>query len=104
MGPGQLGASPSVALARGPEGADAAQLAKRTKEAARELEAVFLRQMLQALEKTTKVGGESSVAGQATYGSMVVDAVADSVAKSGGIGIAQLIEQSLDASLGRASK
>lgn len=68
----------------------------KLQQAAKEFEAVFLRQMLAALERTTKVGDRGpNIAGQQTYGSMVVEAVADAVANAGGLGMANTISTSL---------
>jgi peptidoglycan hydrolase FlgJ len=71
---------------------------KRLDEAARQFEAVFLRQMLSSLERTlsTKEGKE---AGSNLYGSMMVDAVADAVSRAGGIGLASMLTRSLEPQL-----
>jgi Rod binding domain-containing protein len=59
---------------------------------------VFLRVMLTSLERTTKIGGAAPLAaGQSAYGSMVVDALADSLSASGGIGLQQSLLQGLGA-------
>lgn len=59
--------------------------------AAQQFEAVLLRSMLSSLEKTTKLGGADSSNGSSLYSSMMVDALADSLAESGGIGLADAI-------------
>lgn len=65
-------------------------------EAARQFDAVFVRIVLSSLEKTTKVGGGSSLsAGQSAYGSMVVDTVADAVTRAGGTGLADKLLEAL---------
>lgn len=70
--------------------------ATQLRAAARDFESLLLRQMLSSLEKTTKVGSAGNgVAGQHTYGSMVVEAVADAVAQAGGLGLAQLLSDAL---------
>jgi Rod binding domain-containing protein len=56
---------------------------------AKELEGVFLRQLLAA----SKFGEE---AGKSGFGTMVVDALASSVAEGGGIGLAQRITDALE--------
>ena len=67
--------------------------------AAKDFESIFVRQMLKSLEKTTGAGGGTKAsAGQATYGSMVVDTLSDSIAKAGGLGLADVIAQSMMAS------
>lgn len=70
---------------------------ERLKGAARDFEAVFLRQMLSCLERTTKVSSQGrSDAGQSTYGSMIVDVVAEAVAKAGGLGLADVMAHAMD--------
>ncbi|HEY5957025.1 MAG TPA: hypothetical protein VIV60_10750 [Polyangiaceae bacterium] len=67
-------------------------------QAAQDFEAVFLRQMLSALERTTKVGDKGpNVPGQQAYGSMIVDTVANAIAQSGGIGLSQVLAKALTA-------
>jgi Rod binding domain-containing protein len=77
-------------------GADPGKLpgsnAARMAEAARNFEAVLLRRMLSSLEKTTQM--QSGKSGS-MYGSMIVDAMADAISSSGGLGMAKLIEDSL---------
>ncbi len=65
--------------------------------AAREFEAIFIRAMLAPLEKSTKLGSESQMAGQSAYGSMVVGAMADSLSSAGGIGMAEVIARAMTA-------
>lgn len=70
--------------------------ARKIHQAAHDFETIFLRQMLSALEKTTKVGDKGpNVAGQQTYGSMIVEAVADAVAQAGGIGLGAVMAKAL---------
>jgi Rod binding domain-containing protein len=64
----------------------------RIAQAARDFEAVLLRRMLGALEKATQM---QSGKGGSMYGSMIVDAMADAISKSGGLGMAKVIEASL---------
>lgn len=71
---------------------------KRLNEAARQFEAVFLRQMLSCLEKTTSMQGAKQ-AGSNLYGSMMVDAVADAVSRAGGIGLAAMLTKTLEPQL-----
>jgi Rod binding domain-containing protein len=69
----------------------------KLKQAARDFEAVFLRQMLSCLERTTKVSSNgNTIAGQGTYGSMVVDAVSESISKAGGLGIADVLAKAME--------
>jgi Rod binding domain-containing protein len=64
----------------------------RLTHAARQFEAVLLRKMLSCLEKTTQMQAGK---GGSMYGTMVVDAMADAIVGSGGIGMAKLLEESL---------
>jgi peptidoglycan hydrolase FlgJ len=59
------------------------------RQAAQQFEAIFLRQLLGALEKTGGLGGSSQ--GAAIYKSMMVGAIADSASQSGGIGLADVV-------------
>jgi Rod binding domain-containing protein len=61
-------------------------------QAARDFEAVLLRRMLSALEKSMQM--QSGKSGS-MYGTMVVDAMADAISKSGGLGMAKVVEESL---------
>jgi Rod binding domain-containing protein len=67
----------------------------RLKEAAAQFEAVLLRQMLQCLEKTTNSSTTGQSSGGSIYGSMVVNTVADAVARAGGLGLASVIAKSV---------
>jgi peptidoglycan hydrolase FlgJ len=70
--------------------------AEKLKKAAKEFEGVFLRQMLSALERTTKATEKgSSLAGQQAYGSMVVDAMANAMSDAGGIGLGSVLTKAL---------
>ena len=62
--------------------------------AAREFEAIFLRQILTSLEKTGHMGSTGST-GSDVYGSMMVGALADAVANAGGVGLAKYVTTSL---------
>ena len=67
--------------------------------AAKDFESIFVRQMLKSLEKTTAAGGSAKPQpGQSTYGSMVVDTLADSISKGGGLGLADVVARSMMAS------
>jgi Rod binding domain-containing protein len=64
--------------------------------AARDFESIFVRQMLKGLEKTTAAGASTqSSAGEKTYGSMIVDTLSESIQKAGGLGLADVIAQSM---------
>jgi len=60
---------------------------------ARDFEAIFLRKLLSSLEKTGGIGGSGS--GAQVYRSMMVGAVADSAAESGGIGLSDVILEAM---------
>jgi flagellar protein FlgJ len=73
-------------------------------QAAKEFEAIFLRTLLSSMEKTTSINGGGKLnTGQSTYGSMAVGALADSVSKSGGIGLADIVAKSLSTHLPHAA-
>jgi Rod binding domain-containing protein len=60
------------------------------KKAARDFEAIFMRQLLSSLEKGSGLtGGDSG--GGAVFRSMMVGALADTAAEGGGIGLSELI-------------
>ena len=62
--------------------------------AAKEFEAIFIRQLLSSLEKSSGLsGGESS--GGAVFRSMMVGALADTAAEGGGIGLRDLITRAM---------
>ncbi|HVU01469.1 MAG TPA: hypothetical protein VHE30_06945 [Polyangiaceae bacterium] len=96
IGPANFGASPGTAAAGHVDSPEAAKTKEKLAQAAREFDAVFVRIVLKSLEKTTKLGGSSSMnAGQSAYGSMVVDSVADAVARAGGTGLADRLIEAL---------
>ncbi len=65
-------------------------------EAAKQFEAVFMRELLKPLEKSTAaMAGSSTSAGESTYGSMIVDALGDAVAKAGGLGFGDQLVKDL---------
>ena len=64
-------------------------------EAARQFEAVFVRQLL----KASKFGEDM---GESGYGGMALEALADGVTKQGGLGLARAIEDALRQSTARA--
>ena len=64
----------------------------KAQEAAQAFEAIFLRKMLESLQKTSNVSGKSS--GQSLYKSMMVDAMADAMAAGGGLGLADALSRS----------
>lgn len=59
--------------------------------AARDFEAIFVRKILSCLEKTSHGAGDGGGmnAGGGMYGSMMVGALSDAIADSGGFGLAQ---------------
>jgi Rod binding domain-containing protein len=63
-------------------------------QAARDFEAIFIRQLLSSLEKGSGLsGGESG--GSAVFRSMLVGALADTAAEGGGIGLRELISRAM---------
>lgn len=85
-----------VSLAGAPQvdAQEKTQQADRLGQAAKQFEAMMLKRMLSSLEKTTKL---DSGKGTSMYGSMIVDAMADAIVGSGGLGLSKMIEQSLPA-------
>jgi len=82
------------ATAAAPAKADATD--PKLLKAAKDFESIFVRQMLKGLEKTTAAGaGAESSAGEKTYGSMIVDTLSESIQKAGGLGLADVIAQSM---------
>jgi peptidoglycan hydrolase FlgJ len=73
--------------------ADGASVAAQRK-VAQEFEAIFLRRLMGSLEKAGGMGG-SKDGGAAIFGSMMVNALADNAAASGGIGLADIIFQAM---------
>ncbi len=95
-GPAAQDAASSVAGSTATANRQAVNEAAKLQKAAQDFETVFLRQMLSSLEKTTKVGDKGpSVPGQQTYGSMIVEAVADAIAAAGGIGLGSVLAKAL---------
>lgn len=90
---------------------NAAQAAKKaenpqsaeTLEAARQFEALLLRNVLESLQKTTQLGGRENQANSA-YRSMAVEALADGIGAAGGIGLAELIARTLEAEVSGGRK
>jgi Rod binding domain-containing protein len=83
--------TPSSATAGASAAAPAtAEPTPEQKKAARDFEAIFIRQLLSPLEKSSGLtGGESS--GGSVFRSMMVGALADGAAEGGGIGMSELI-------------
>jgi peptidoglycan hydrolase FlgJ len=87
---GSIGSAPATTPAKA-EAPD-----PKTLQAAKDFEAIFVRQMLKSLEKTTAAGcGTQASAGEKTYGSMIVDTLSESISKAGGLGLADVIARSL---------
>lgn len=96
---------PVDAIMRSPAGLDAATRADgnleagsrrgEVRDAAVEFEAVMLRQMVEALRKATRMGGEEESGHQMTD-HLIEDALANHLAKAGGIGLADTIASSVE--------
>jgi Rod binding domain-containing protein len=77
----------------------------RIQKAARDFEAIFVRQMLKSVEKTTAAGaGTEPAAGEKTYGSMIVGALSDAISNAGGLGLADEIEKNLARTMIKSAK
>jgi peptidoglycan hydrolase FlgJ len=77
-------------LTPGQQKPDATAATPEQRKAARDFEAIFLRQMLSTLEKGSSVSGSQS-SGGAVFRSMMVSALADTAAEGGGIGLSEVI-------------
>lgn len=77
-------------LTPGQQTPDATAATLEQRKAARDFEAIFLRQMLSSLEKGSSVSGSQS-SGGAVFKSMMVSALADTAAEGGGIGLSEVI-------------
>jgi peptidoglycan hydrolase FlgJ len=84
----------SSSAASAPAHASPAGVKPEVARAAREFEAIFLRQILTSLEKSGHMGGTAST-GSDVYGSMMVGALADAVANAGGVGLAKYVTTAL---------
>jgi Rod binding domain-containing protein len=69
---------------------DVAAATDAQRKAARDFEAIFLRQLLSSLEKSSGLSGKESGGGQ-VFRSMMVSALADTAAEGGGIGLSEVI-------------
>jgi peptidoglycan hydrolase FlgJ len=77
-----------------PDVSAASEPSAEHKKAAREFEAIFIRQLLSSLEKSSGLsGGESS--GGSVFRSMMVSALADTASEGGGIGLSELISRAM---------
>jgi peptidoglycan hydrolase FlgJ len=78
-------------LTPGQQKADAVEPTAEQRKAARDFEAIFLRQMLSGMEKSSGLAGSGKSTGAEIFGSMMVGALADTAAEGGGIGLSELI-------------
>jgi peptidoglycan hydrolase FlgJ len=78
-------------LTAGQQKADTVEATPEQRKAARDFEAIFLRQLLSGLEKGSGLAGSDKSNGAQIFGSMMVGALADTAAEGGGIGLSELI-------------
>jgi flagellar protein FlgJ len=78
-------------LTAGQQKADTVEPTAEQRKAAKDFEAIFLRQMLSGLEKSSGLSGSGKSSGAEIFGSMMVGALADTAAEGGGIGLSELI-------------
>lgn len=83
------------AILRAP--ADAAAGDREIREAARQLEGVFLQQLMSVMRESAGEGALFSGAGASTYGSMFDEQIGDAMAEAGGIGLADVIAGAMGA-------
>ena len=62
----------------------------KIEQAAQQFEAIFLRQLLAPLEKSTSLTGDGDASSK-VYGAMLVGSFADSASQNGGIGLAEMV-------------
>lgn len=87
---------PSVDTLRGVQTPNPAGDARRTAEVAREFEATFIAQMLRPMfEGLSTDGPFGGGAGESTWRSFLIDAMAEQVARGGGIGLADHVQREL---------
>lgn len=79
------------------------QVQHRLREASHQFEAILLARVLKGLERTTHVTRQPLLGGGGQYGSMMVEALSDAIARSGGIGLGATLERGLNANLGKRS-
>lgn len=80
---------------RPPSGLESGGHRANVRDAAVEFEAVMLRQMVEALRKATRMGDEEE-SGQQMTEHLIEDALANHLAKAGGIGLADTIASSVE--------
>lgn len=78
-----------------PQGAEGPNTQDQIKEAAEQFEAIFLRQIVKGLRKTTEVNGQPSYT-SGFYGDVMDEQLAQHLAKSGGMGLAPVIRAYLE--------
>lgn len=69
--------------------------------AAKEFEAVLLQHTLAALQKTAHIGDGTGGAAGGMYSSMIVTAMSDAIAATGGMGLAQMLVKSVQRESGQ---
>jgi Rod binding domain-containing protein len=91
----------AAALGKMAVGTPLAKLAAKEEKAARDFESILLGSVFDSLEKTFTWDSDSGPVGSSAYGTLATKALADTVAASGGIGIARLILRHLPHDEGR---
>lgn len=86
-------ADPALAASRAPAVTDRQQ--QRLHEASQQFEAMLLGRVLKCLERTTQVGKNPALGGGSQYGSMLVEAMSDAIARAGSLGLAGQVEQGM---------
>lgn len=79
--------------------APAAKPSEKALKAARDFEGIMVRHMLESMQKTTGVNGKSHE--NSGYQSMATEALADSIVRGGGLGLADLIAHTLEGEISR---
>lgn len=79
-----------------------AKPSEKALKAARDFEAIIVRHMLESLQKTSEISGNSH--GNSGYQSMATEALADSIERGGGLGLADLVAHTLESEISRGKR
>jgi Rod binding domain-containing protein len=79
-----------------------AKPSEKALKAARDFEAIMLRHMLESMQKTAELGGKSHA--NSAYQSMATEALADSIERGGGLGLADLVAHTLEGEISKGGR
>jgi len=98
LGSAHLQATQTPRVAAEPTFAELAKKHPEAAQAAQQFEAVFLRQLLSSVEKSSTLSGGTETQ-SAVVGSMLTGALADHMSSSGGLGLSEVILRAMLSSL-----